>query len=110
MVATGQAPVNGVVELTRATLPAPAAIAMVPVVTSAVNVAPTAPPDASWTSRYLPGCSSPKLPRLVTDQVVPDGADAYCTDQFETLMAVEPRLKISMKSRLYVAPPLPPPP
>src|ERR1043166_4817432 len=47
--------------------------------------------------------------RLVTCHEVPV-ADVYCTLQPASEIAAAPELKISMKSFLYVAPELPPPP
>ena len=98
-----------VLELTNATFPAVADIPIEPTTFAVGSALPTAPPVASCTSRYLPGCSIPKAARLVTVQVEPV-FDAYCTDQLDTSTGVVPRLKISMKSFVKVAVALPPPP
>ena len=45
----GHAPVSAVVLLTTATLPEPAAIAMVPVASGDGNGTPLLPPELSWT-------------------------------------------------------------
>ena len=42
--------------------------------------------------------------------VAPGLAEMYCTDQPSSVLAADPRLVSSMKSLMYVAPLLPPPP
>src|SRR5215213_5943753 len=110
----GQLPESGVLLLTNATLPAPAAIAMV-AVTSGVGSgvlhgAMAQDPAPSCTKKYFPGAIEPD--RTVTCQVVPV-SEVYCTDHPVTLTVVVPRLYSSMKSFLYKAaggPEFPPPP
>lgn len=45
----GQAPESGVVDFTSATLPAVAAMAIVPVTSGVGSKAPLLPPEACWT-------------------------------------------------------------
>lgn len=106
--AVGQAPVRAVVEVTRATLPAVADMAMVPVASGVGRLVVPPAPCASWMRRYWPGRRE-TLGRLVTCQEVP-AADAYWTDMPLTLAAEGPALKTSMKSFRKVEPALPPPP
>src|ERR1043166_8472480 len=104
----GHVPVSAVEFLTSATLPEPAAIAIVPVASGEDNAAPLLPPELSWIREYCPGC------RFTPGHFVTDpGGDvalAYCTDQPLRLTAVLPALKISMKSLRSAAPAFPPPP
>ena len=98
--------------VTRATLPAPAAIGMVPVTSGAGSATPHGNPPqlfpvASCTSRYPPGGIEPA--RFVRCQFVPAVA-AYWTLHVDTSTALVPRLNSSMKSLWYVAPAFPPPP
>src|ERR1700720_3161644 len=110
--AKGQAlPVNAVVLVTNAILPEVADKLDVPVASGAGKLPPTAPLDPSCTRKYLPGASRqlPDWHSAVTGQLVPVAA-ACCTDQPARSTVVVPRLKISTKSFLKVAPELPPPP
>ena len=66
-------------------------------------------PGRLLNQQVLPWLEGRPMAKLVTDQVEPV-AEAYCTDIPETEADVEPALKTSMKSFLYVAPVLPPPP
>src|SRR3954470_1309000 len=102
---------SGAVELTKATFPPVALMAMLPVASGAGRSAvPPAPAD-SRTRKYWPGCSvmggnsvsRPPLPMFPV--VLP-----YCTDMPARDAGKLPRLKISMKSFLKVAPAFPPPP
>ena len=93
---------------TSATFPAVALMEMVPT-TSGVGsgVVPPAP-WASWTRKYWPGASVVAV-RFVFCHTVPVAA-AYWTDHPLRLAGDVPRLNSSMKSFVYVAPELPPPP
>ena len=99
-----------VVLFTRATLPAVAAIAMLPVASGVGRLTEPPAPAASCTRKYAPGWTTTfgrfvrlELLKLPTDE-------AYCTDQPFRLTADVPRLCSSMKSFLNVAPEFPPPP
>ena len=86
-------------------------IAMEPVASGVGSGVVPPAPCPSWTSRYWPG------PRVIEGsdvtfeekRPVPVALE-YCTDQPAREVGVEPRLKSSMKSWVYVAPELPPPP
>src|SRR5215470_10379378 len=90
-----------------ATLPLVALIAIVPVASGVGSGTPEPAPAASWIRKYLPGAMLPV--RLVFDHDEPVD-DAYCTDQPVMVTVEAPRLNNSMKSFVYCAPVLPPPP
>src|SRR5262245_65136142 len=100
--------VRSVVLVTSATLPEVADMAMLPMASGVGSGWVPPVPCDSCTSRYCPGASV-AAGRLVRCQVVPPAA-AYCTDHPVTSTGAPPRLKISMKSLVSVAPALPPPP
>src|SRR5713226_8593106 len=102
LLANGQPlPVNAVVLLTKAILPEVAARLDVPVASGVGKSIPTAPLDASFSRKYLPGASrhGPVGHRAVTGQLVPV-AEACCTDQPAKSTVDVPRLNTSMKSFL----------
>jgi len=93
--------------VTRATLPPVALIAIEPVASGVGSgVVPPAPWD-SCTRKNPPGATVPDS--AVACHVEPE-AEPYCTDRPVTSTGVEPRLRSSTKSLVYVAPELPPPP
>ncbi|MNU78176.1 hypothetical protein D3C71_677630 [compost metagenome] len=104
----GLAPVWAVLLLLSNTLPAVPDMAAPPVASGVGSAAVPPAPLACWTSKYWPGCKS-IAGKAVTAQVVP-AAEAYCTLQLFTFTGLALRLKISMKSWVYNAPELPPPP
>src|SRR6185369_11315823 len=104
----GQAPLNEADFLRSATLPEPAAIAIVPVASGAGSVTPLLPPELSGMSQYSLRSSVTAF-RGVTDHV-DDVALAYCTDHPLRSTGDVPALNISMKSFRNGAPEFPPPP
>ena len=104
----GLAPVCAVLLLLNNTLPAVPDMARLPLASGVGSAAVPPVPFACWTSKYWPGCKS-IAGKAVTAQVVP-AADAYCTLQLPTFTGLAPRLNSSMKSLVYKAPVLPPPP
>jgi len=106
---------SGVVVLTRATLPPPAAmlIGVKSVTSGAGSGGLTVVPAASCTRRYCPGARVPErgVMRFVAEPKLPvPVADVYWTDQPASERGAVPRLNSSMKSFWYGAPVLPPPP
>ena len=81
--------------LTRATLPAVALIALVPVALGVGRAVVPPVPAACCTRKNAPGRMVPD--RLVLDHVVPT-EDAYCTDHPVMSTAAVPVLRSSMKS------------
>ena len=72
----------------------------IPLVTSAVNVCPTAPPLASLTSKYCPGAMVPVVKSTLFAKLKLPALDAYCTEYgvTEKSTVVVPRLNSSTKS------------
>ncbi len=85
----GQPPVSAVVVLTRATLPAVALIAMVPMASGVGRLVVPPVPWASWIRYFVLAARVPEMG--VTCQVVPV-AEAYCTDQPVKLTGLPERL------------------
>ena len=104
----GHEPVSAVVLFTSATLPAVALILMEPVASGVGRLVVPAAPAASCNSRYCPGCSV-SVGSVVTCHEVPVEL-AYCTLHPATDTGEAVGLNNSIKSFLYVAPELPPPP
>jgi len=105
---------SGVVELTSATLP-PVALMLIGVVSTVFGVGRGAPvvPPASSTNWCCPGWSTPfrGVIRFVAEPKFPVPlALVYWSDQVPRSTGALPRLKSSMKSFVYGAPALPPPP
>src|SRR5687768_5240894 len=102
--------VSDVVVLTRATVPAVADMAMLPL---ASGVGSGVVPPAPWASpmRYRPPAGTAPERLVTCHWLVGDGlAGRYWTLQPATDAASLPALASSMKSRVKVAPELPPPP
>src|SRR5260370_40292024 len=83
---------------------------ILPDASGAGRLDPFVPPD-SCTRKYWPEASEqvPEGQSAVVDQLAAE-AEAYCTDQPVMSVVVVPRLNSSMKSFLYGAPEVPPPP
>ncbi len=102
--------VSGVVPETRATVPLPAAMAMVPVA-SAVGRATVPPVPAAWATRYRPpGAIDPVRAETCHCDPAEGLPGRYWTLRPPTSKGAEPALASSTKSRVSVAPELPPPP
>src|SRR2546425_8505425 len=102
---------SAAVPTTSATLPEAADKTMLPVASGAGRLEVPPLPAASWIRQYFPGPITPEV-RFVLFVPKLEPTPAYCTEYgvIEKSIDVVPRLKISMKSFLRMAPPFPPPP
>src|SRR5438105_394457 len=99
------------VELTSATFPPDALMAMLPIASGLARSTVPPAPGASRIRKYWPGCSV-NAGRSVNEPLLPrfPVVLAYWTDMPPSGIGALPRLKTSMKSFLSCAPALPPPP